>query len=82
LSIQTNKGSNYCLITIADNGIGIDEEGMSKIFEPYFTSKPHGNGLGLTHSQNIILNHKGKIRAFSEPGRGTVFTISLTIAES
>jgi signal transduction histidine kinase len=82
LSIQTNRGPNYCLITFSDNGYGIDEESMSKIFDPYFTSKSQGNGLGLTHSQNIILNHKGKIRAFREQGKGTVFTISLPILES
>jgi signal transduction histidine kinase len=82
LSIQTNRGSQYCLITISDNGDGIDEETLPKIFDPYFTSKPQGNGLGLTHSQNIILNHKGKILAFSEPGRGTAFTITLNILET
>jgi signal transduction histidine kinase len=81
LSIQTNRGANYCLITISDNGAGIDEETISKIFDPYFTSKSQGNGLGLTHSQNIILNHKGKIRVFSQPGRGSVFTISLPLID-
>jgi len=81
ISVQSNKGINYCLITISDNGNGMDEETMSKVFDPYFTSKPQGNGLGLTHSQNIILNHKGKIRVFSETGRGTVFTITLNVLE-
>src|SRR6202012_5461585 len=48
---------NKCRITITDNGGGIDKESQSKIFEPYFTSKLQGNGLGLTNTQNIILNH-------------------------
>ena len=45
------------MVAITDNGPGIDEESLSKIFEPYFTNKLKGTGLGLTNTQNIILNH-------------------------
>jgi signal transduction histidine kinase len=58
----------------------MDKETISKLFEPYFTSKPKGNGLGLTNTQNIILNHKGNIYVDSMPGKGTVFTIVLDFA--
>jgi signal transduction histidine kinase len=52
---------------------------MQKLFEPYFTSKMKGNGLGLTHTQNIILNHKGRINVLSKIGQGSTFIITLDI---
>ena len=55
----------------------MDKDSLLRIFEPYFTSKNEGNGLGLTHTQNIILNHKGKINVTSTPGFGTTFFIEL-----
>lgn len=72
----TNRPQN-CLITIKDNGSGMDKDSLLRIFEPYFTSKNEGNGLGLTHTQNIILNHKGKINVSSTPGYGTTFSIEI-----
>ncbi len=79
LSVETAIVNDNCQITIRDNGKGMDAETVSKIFDPYFTSKSKGNGLGLTNTHNIILNHKGKIQVFSTPGRGTEFIISLDI---
>jgi len=49
----------------------------AKLFDPFFTSKPKGSGLGLTSTQNIIINHKGNIHVDSEPGKGTTFSITL-----
>ncbi len=46
----------------------MDKDSLLRIFEPYFTSKNEGNGLGLTHTQNIILNHKGKINVIKHTG--------------
>ena len=80
LTITTRGENNKCVIEIADNGMGMDKESLGRLFEPYFTSKPKGNGLGLTNTQNIILNHKGTIQAESEKGRGTVFFITLDFA--
>lgn len=79
LTIETSHSGEYCIIIIRDNGKGMDEETMAKVFDPYFTSKTNGNGLGMTNSQNIILNHKGKIEVFSEEGNGTSFIITLNI---
>ncbi len=79
--IETAVRDNMCEINISDNGKGMDRETLSKIFDPYFTLKTRGNGLGLTNTQNIILNHKGKIKAHSELGKGTVFTISLNVED-
>ncbi len=81
LSIVTRGENNKCVIEIADNGAGMDKESMGRLFEPYFTSKPRGNGLGLTNTQNIILNHQGTIQAESEKGKGTAFTITLDFVQ-
>jgi signal transduction histidine kinase len=77
--LETMTKNNSCVINISDNGKGMDAETLSKIFDPYFTSKTRGNGLGLTNTQNIILNHKGKIQVFSEPNKGSMFTITLNL---
>ncbi len=79
LTLETSLEGNYCIITIQDNGNGMDQETISKIFDPYFTSKANGNGLGMTNTQNIILNHKGNIEVFSDEGKGTSFIITLNV---
>ncbi|WP_374951667.1 ATP-binding protein, partial [Mucilaginibacter sp.] len=81
LTIITKGENDRCVIELADNGSGMDRESLGRLFEPYFTSKPKGNGLGLTNTQNIILNHKGTIQADSEKGKGTTFTIALNFAK-
>ncbi len=80
LRIETTTDNKRCKIFISDNGIGMDEEQITRLFEPYFTSKPSGNGLGLTNTQNIILNHKGDIAVKSTKGEGTSFIITLDLA--
>ncbi len=77
--LETALAGDHCIITIRDNGQGMDAETLAKVFDPYFTSKSNGNGLGMTNTQNIILNHKGKIEVFSEEGKGTSFIIRLNI---
>ena len=57
----------------------MEEETIQKLFEPYFTGKPKGTGLGLTHTQNIILNHKGSINVRSKPGNGSTFIVTLNL---
>jgi signal transduction histidine kinase len=57
----------------------MSKEQVGRLFEPYFTTKEKGNGLGLANSQNIILGHNGTISAESEQGKGTTFTISLQL---
>jgi signal transduction histidine kinase len=77
LQLKTSKQGNKCIVEIRDNGKGMDEELVQRLFEPYFTTKLKGNGLGLTNTQNIILNHNGNIRVYSQPGNGTLFIITL-----
>jgi signal transduction histidine kinase len=76
LKISTENRDGRCLVRIADNGKGMTKSEIDRLFEPYFTTKQKGNGLGLANSQNIILGHKGNITAESEYGKGTTFTIT------
>ena len=80
LILETKGKNGKCVIVIRDNGIGISTDNLPNLFEPYFTNKENGNGLGLTNTQNIILNHKGNIHVESELGRGTEFTVTLDFA--
>lgn len=77
LTITTTRSHDKAKLMIADNGIGIPEDKLSRLFDPFFTSKSKGTGLGLTSTQNILLNHKGSIHVDSEPGKGSIFTIAL-----
>lgn len=81
LQIRTWRKGERCYLEIKDNGMGMDDDTLQKIFDPYFTGKQKGNGLGLTNTQNIILNHKGHIHVSSRRGVGTVFTIILNMIQ-
>ncbi len=70
-------GSRFINIRIEDEGIGIPEQNLGRIFDPYFSSKKSGSGLGLAVCYSIIKAHGGLIRVKSEVGRGTVFDIFL-----
>jgi len=67
------------LVEIRDSGVGIPKENLSKIFQPYFSTKEKGTGLGLSIAYRIISDHKGKIEVESELRKGTVFIVSLPI---
>lgn len=64
-------------IMISDTGKGIAEQDLTKIFDPYFTTKPTGTGLGLAIVHNILEAHRGKIHVASQPGQGTTFTVTI-----
>ncbi|WP_299680210.1 HAMP domain-containing sensor histidine kinase [uncultured Dokdonia sp.] len=74
VDVQT-KESNV-QITVSDNGIGITEENKPKIFEPKFTTKTSGMGLGLAMVKNIMETYNGSINFTSQEGKGTVFTVT------
>ncbi len=74
------KPGNYVKISIQDSGIGIPHEHLGKIFDPYFTTKQKGNGLGLTISYAIIKKHNGHINVESKLGEGTTFHIYLPVS--
>ncbi len=81
LTLRTNKEGDKCVIEIEDNGSGMDEDTQQKLFDPYFTNKSKGNGLGLTNSQNIIMSHRGKVMVQSQQGKGSLFKIILKVAD-
>ncbi len=70
----------YVRISITDHGIGIAPKDLHKVFDPYFTTKPIGNGLGLTTANKIIKNHQGHITVESQLGQGTTFHVYLPAA--
>ncbi len=69
-------------VEIADNGCGISAENVKKIFEPFYTTRSDGTGLGLAVSYGIIKNHQGEIRVFSKMGEGTRFVIDFPIVSA
>ena len=76
------RPGNYVQLTIQDNGSGISPAHLSRIFDPYFTTKAAGSGLGLATAYSIIKKHDGLIRVESELGRGTTFFIYLPAHEA
>jgi two-component system sensor histidine kinase AtoS len=86
LSINIQKsldqmGRNRIEISVCDNGIGIPQENLEHIFEPYFTTNRNGTGLGLAIVKRIVTDHKGTIQVSSIPG-GTVFKVTLPEAQN
>jgi PAS domain S-box-containing protein len=81
LTIATREEQGYVHIDICDTGVGIDEEKVAKIFEPYYTTKDSGSGLGLTVAYKVVNEHSGEISVQSKEGKGTTFTISLPIPD-
>ena len=69
------------MLRIADSGLGMDEKTVNRIFEPYFTTKPQGTGLGMTMVYKIIKEFAGDIDVKSFPGEGTLITLSLPVAQ-
>jgi len=79
LSIIAYLEKEYVIIEISDTGKGIRKQDISKIFNPFFTNKSNGVGLGLSVTHRIIQSHKGKIEVESKYHKGTKFTIKLPI---
>jgi len=81
LSIRTYAKGEHVIATVTDTGKGMSKEVLEKIFEPFFTTKEigKGTGLGLSITYNLISKFKGGIKAMSEPGVGTTFTLSFPI---
>ena len=84
LSVRSylNDSQRNIMIEIEDSGEGVPKEKLSKIFQPYFSTKEKGTGLGLSIAYRIISDHEGKIEVKSEVGKGTVFTIRLPITRN
>jgi signal transduction histidine kinase len=77
LHIRSWRDDLYVSVSFSDTGGGISQENMSKLFQPYFTTKPSGSGLGLLIVRRIVREHGGEIEIESDEGKGVRFTIHL-----
>ncbi|MEW9671594.1 ATP-binding protein [Ammoniphilus sp. 3BR4] len=78
--MQANRKDDKVCIRIIDQGCGIPKDELSKIGNPFFTTKENGTGLGVMVSQRIIQNHEGHMRIESEVGKGTTVEVILPFA--
>jgi len=81
LRLSADRVDEEVRISVEDSGVGISEEDLPKIFEPYFTTKENGTGLGLTITFKIVREHDGEISVASHPGQGSTFVISLPVPQ-
>ena len=81
VSISTEKSGDKVLISVKDNGNGIPEKVLDKIFQPFFTTKPtgQGTGLGLSLSYDIIIAHGGELKMEKKESEGSEFVIQIPI---
>jgi signal transduction histidine kinase len=79
LSIEAVAEQESLRLNIIDQGVGIEPGKLSKIFDPYFTTKTNGSGLGLAIARRIAEAHGGRITVESQPGRGSCFRVSLPL---
>ncbi len=77
LTLQARAEGTDVVLDVIDTGAGMEPDLAPKVFEPFLTTKAHGNGLGLATARKIVVAHGGAITVQSEPGRGTKFTIRL-----
>lgn len=82
LSIALQHSSTHAMLRISDNGCGISEDNISRLFEPYFTQKRNGVGLGLAFTLNILQSHKANIEVSSVIGSGSTFNITFLLSSS
>lgn len=81
MQVETYRINNLACIKISDTGVGIAPQDLDKLFQPYFTGKKNGMGLGLASTQSIVKAHHGDISVSSIPGEGTTFIVSLPTVE-
>jgi signal transduction histidine kinase len=82
LTIVTETDENFFVVKIQDTGEGIPEEDIIRIFDPFFSTKTKGVGLGLTVCYGIVISHGGTIEVESKPKEGSIFTVSLPSSKS
>jgi two-component system, NtrC family, sensor histidine kinase HydH len=80
LTLQTRSLCDEVELDVIDTGTGIAPDVLAKLFKPFQTTKPNGNGLGLATARRIVIAHGGEMTVASTVGHGTKFTIRLPIA--
>jgi two-component system, NtrC family, nitrogen regulation sensor histidine kinase NtrY len=82
ITVRTEQRGSHVLLEVEDDGPGFDAATRDKLFTPYFTTKPSGNGLGLSIVWRIVVDHGGRISAVSAPGSGARFSILLPVSST
>jgi signal transduction histidine kinase len=82
ISIRTSRVEDFAELSISDSGPGIPAEKLKESFEPFFSSKAEGMGMGLSIARTIVEAHKGRIWAENRPGSGASFRIRLPLEET
>jgi two-component system sensor kinase FixL len=80
LGLTGRRDEDGLEITVTDTGVGIAPENLGRVMEPLFSTKARGMGLGLALSRLILDKNHGSLRVVSEPGKGSTFTVRLTVA--
>jgi len=80
LQLRSDEAAGYCVVTVADNGPGINKEGLSKIFEPFYTTRKEGSGLGLYIARQLCEANQAELTVDSEIGKGAQFHIRMALA--
>ena len=80
IEIETGEDEGFAFISVTDNGSGIKDTELEKIFSPFYSKKEEGMGLGLAYVNKIMEIHNGRIEVESKKGQGTTFTLKLPIA--
>jgi signal transduction histidine kinase len=75
--VTSLNDENQVTVAIRDSGVGIDPKNLDQLFNPFFTTKPHGMGMGLPISRSTIESHGGRLWATSNPSRGATFQFTL-----
>lgn len=81
LRVSTGTRGDEALLRVSDNGVGMSEDVVEKIFEPYFTTRDFGSGIGLTLVYKVVKEHMGDISVISREGQGSTFTIVLPVPQ-
>jgi signal transduction histidine kinase len=83
VTVATKKEGDKVVVSVKDNGSGIPKKVLDKIFQPFFTTKPtgQGTGLGLSLSYDIVKAHSGEIKVKTKDGEGSEFVIQLPIGQ-
>ena len=81
IEVKARRDGEAVEVTVADNGCGIAAEDAGRLFQPYFTTKKHGTGLGLFVTRKLIEEHAGTVTFETSPSRGTLFRVRVPAAD-
>jgi signal transduction histidine kinase len=79
MRITTRKGKKHVVVSVRDSGTGLDPAHTTRVFEPFYTTKPGGSGLGLAISRSIVQSHGGTLWAVANRDRGSTFRFKIPI---